>query len=81
MLIVFLCHKARAIERSFRTGLFLSEKMQCYPTLNGGKNCLSSAAPLLLGNFSYFMTKVSCLFQLMHTTKVVVSGLISEFLS
>ena len=51
------------------SGLFLSKKMQCHPTLNGGKNCLSSAPTLLLGNFSDLKTEVSCLFLLMHITE------------
>ena len=68
MLTVFLHHRAVAIPQPFWTGLFSSEKMQCYPTLNGGKNCLGSTPPSWLGNFGYIKTKVSPLFQLMHIT-------------
>ena len=47
--------------------IFISKKMQCCPTLKGGKNCLSSAPTFFLGNFSYLETKIS--FQLMHITE------------
>ena len=68
-LIVFFLYRTGSIQQPFWIGLFLSKKMQCYPTLNGGKNCLSSALPLKLGKFSYLKTKVSCLFQHLHITK------------
>ena len=48
--------------------LFVSEKLQCYPTLNGGKICLSSAPPLLLEISSYLKNKVFHLFQLVQLT-------------
>ena len=43
--------------------------MQCCPSLNGGKNCLSFTQPVLLGNFKSLKTKVSCLFKLTHITE------------
>ena len=67
VMTVFICHRAGALQHTFWTGLFLSEKMQCYKTLNGVKN--GSALPFLLGNFSYLKTKVSCLLKLMHITE------------
>ena len=40
MLTVFLHHRAGAIRQPFWTRLFLSKKMQCYWTVNGGMNYL-----------------------------------------
>ena len=45
-LILFFAHRVWAIQQPFRPGLFLSKKMQCNPTMNGGKNWLSSTQPL-----------------------------------
>ena len=64
----FFLHRAGAIQQPYWAGLFLSKKMQCCPTLNGGKNCLSSALPLLLGKFSYLKSN-SCLLLLLHLTE------------
>ena len=44
-------HRAGVVEQPFWTELFLSKKLQGYPTINGEKNCLSSTQPLLFGKF------------------------------
>ena len=66
VIIVFLCHRAGSLQQPFYTGIFLSKNMQCYLTLNGGKNYLSTTQLLLHGRFRSVKTLVSCLFQLMH---------------
>ena len=38
VLIVLLYNGARTMKKPFQTGLFLSEKMQCCPTLNDGES-------------------------------------------
>ena len=46
-------------ETSFSTRLFLSKKIQCSPTLDGGVNCdFCPTFTTLLGNLSYTWTKV-----------------------